>query len=134
MSSVNIAVLIGRPTDNPEIRQTQDGKKVARWTLAVDRRGDGADFVSCNAWNTTAELVEKYVKKGMQIAVEGRIKTGSYTDKDNKRVYTTDVVAHSVQFLGKKGSAKEEAKEEVNESDDEFMNIPDSIDEELPFN
>jgi len=128
---MNLVELIGRPTGNPEVRTTQDGKLVVRWTLAVDRRGsEGADFISCNAWNKTAELVEKYVKKGMKIAVEGKIRTGNYTDKDGKKVYTTDIVVSNVEFLEKKDA--KEVTDDV-KADDEFMNIPDGIEEELPF-
>lgn len=111
---MNKVILIGRLTRDPDIRWTQgqDQKCVARFTLAVDRRyskkesneQQTADFISCIAWQKTAEFMEKYIKQGTKIALEGRIQTGSYTNKDNQKVYTTDVVAENVEFAESKGS------------------------------
>lgn len=149
---MNKVILIGRLTRDPDIRWTQgqDQKCVARFTLAVDRRyskkesneQQTADFISCIAWQKTAEFMEKYIKQGTKIALEGRIQTGSYTNKDNQKVYTTDVVAENVEFAESKGSGQSREQNENKsqsrqpEADkDGFMNIPDGVeDEDLPFN
>lgn len=108
--SINRVVLVGRLTKDIEIRMTQSGTKIGNFTLAVQRNkaGNGgqveADFVRCLAFNKTAENMEKYTHKGSQVAIEGRIQTGSYTDRDGKKVYTTDVACESVQFLDHKES------------------------------
>lgn len=102
---MNKVVLLGRLTRDPEIRTAagESGTTIARFTLAVNRRfrRDGepnADFISCVAFGRTAEFIEKYITKGRQICVSGRIQTGSYTNKDNQRIYTTDVVVEEVDF------------------------------------
>lgn len=103
--SINKVVLIGRLTKDIEIRVTQSGNKIGSFTLAVQRNkaGNGgqveADFIRCLAFNKTAENMERYTHKGSQIAIEGRIQTGSYTDKSGNKVFTTDVACDSVQFL-----------------------------------
>ena len=134
---MNKTLLIGRTTKDPDIRYTQNEQPmtIARFNLAVDRRfkKDGeqsADFISCVAFDKTAEFIEKYVFKGTKIAVEGRIQTGNYTNKDGVKVYTTDVVAENVEFAGAKTDSKSAAKE----SNDDFMNVADGLDDEgLPF-
>jgi len=140
MNSVN---LLGRLTKEPDVRYTQGEKSmcIARYTLAVNRRfktGDQtADFINCVAFGKQGEFVEKYLKKGMQIAVRGRIQTGSYTNKDGQKVYTTDVVVEEHEFTGTKKENEQaaQASDEPKKTDnDGFMNIPDGIDEELPFN
>ena len=115
---MNRLVLIGRTTKEVELKTTTTGNSIVRFTLAVDRknRSDGADFINCVAYGKCAELIERYVRKGHRIAVSGHIQTGSY-EKDGKRVYTTDVVADSVEFLEKKQR-------------DEFAPISD---DDLPF-
>lgn len=107
---VNNVVLIGRLTKDPEIRMTQSGTKVCQYTLAVNRRQKAqdqpdADFISCVAWNKTAEIMEQWLRKGSLIGVEGRIQTRSYDDKQGRRVYVTEVVTHNIDFLEPKGSA-----------------------------
>ena len=108
--SINNVVLIGRLTKDIEIRMTQSGAKIGSFTLAVQRNKAGAggqveaDFIRCLAFNKTAENMEKYTRKGSQVAVEGRIQTGSYTDREGKKVYTTDVACDTVQFLDHKES------------------------------
>lgn len=108
--SINRVVLVGRLTKDIEIRMTQSGTKIGNFTLAVQRNkaGNGgqveADFVRCLAFNKTAENMERYTHKGSQVAIEGRIQTGSYTDRDGKKVYTTDVACETVQFLDPKES------------------------------
>lgn len=134
---MNKTLLIGRTTKDPDIRYTQSEQPmtIARFNLAVDRRfkKDGeqsADFISCVAFGKTAEFIEKYVFKGTKIAVEGRIQTGSYTNNDGNKVYTTDVVVEQVEFAG----AKTDSKSAVKESNDDFMNVADGLDDEgLPF-
>ena len=100
---MNVAILCGRPTRDPEIRQNND-MKVAKFSLAVDRKGKEkqADFISCVAFGKTAEFIEKYIKQGTKIIVNGRIQTGSYTAKDGRKVYTTDVVVENVEFAESK--------------------------------
>ena len=134
---MNKTLLIGRTTKDPDIRYTQSEQPmtIARFNLAVDRRfkKDGeqsADFISCVAFGKTAEFIEKHVFKGTKIAVEGRIQTGSYTNNDGNKVYTTDVVVEQVEFAGSKTDSKSAAKE----SNDDFMNVADGLDDEgLPF-
>lgn len=132
---MNKVILIGRLVKEPEVRYAGE-TAVARYTLAVDRKykkeGEPtADFVSCVAFGKNGEFVEKYLNKGMKIAVTGRIQTGSYTNKDGQKVYTTDVVAEEHDFCESKGQA--EAKPQANAGDD-FMSIPDGFEAELPFN
>ena len=134
---MNSVQLIGRLTRDPEIRYTDGGASIARFSLAVDRRfkqenGADADFINIVAFGKTAEFIEKYFHKGMKIALNGRIQTGSYTDKDGKKVYTTDVVAENVEFCESKGnSANNDAPAPA--SDGDFMSVPDGIEDELPF-
>ena len=142
---MNKVILIGRPTGDPEVRYTGDSMAIARYTLAVDRRfkRDGepeADFIKCVAFGKQGEFAEKHVKKGVRIAISGRIQTGSY-EKDGQKVYTTDIVVEEHDFAdGKSGSNNSGSGSSggfssgSNSSGDGFMNIPDGIDEELPFN
>lgn len=143
---MNKVILMGRLTRDPEVRYTQGAEPmtVARYTLAVDRRGrrdenngQNADFISCVAFARNAEFAEKYLRKGIKIAITGRIQTGSYNDKDGRKVYTTDVVIEDQEFAESKGSqngGSQQAPPERSDAGDGFMNIPDGIDEELPFN
>lgn len=142
---MNKVILMGRLTRDPEVRYTQgdNASAVARFSLAVDRRfkKDGeqtADFISCVAFGKTGEFIEKYGHKGTKFVVEGRIQTGSYTNKDGQKVYTTDVVVEQVEFAESKASADGNATNNTSNSntptDTSFMDIPDGIDEELPFN
>ena len=134
---MNSVQLIGRLTRDPEIRYADSGSSVARINVAVDRRfkqegGDTADFINCIAFGKTAEFIEKYFAKGKKIALNGRIQTGSYTNKDNVKIYTTDVVVENVEFVESKSS--ENGSGSAASDNGDFMNIPDGIDEELPFN
>lgn len=139
---MNVVALVGRLTRDPDIKQTSDEKPItiARYTLAVDRRyqkdkEQKADFISMVSFGKTAEFIEKYVHKGTKICVRGRIQTGSYTNKDNVKVYTTDVIGEEVEFAESKkaqGETVEDTPAEAPE-DDGFVNVPDGIDEELPF-
>ena len=139
---MNKVILMGRLTRDPEVRYTQgdNAMAIARYSLAVDRRfkRDGepdADFINCVAFGKSGEFAEKYLKKGTKVAVVGRIQTGSYTNKDGQKVYTTDVVIEEQEFAESKnsGSSDNNQSAPANKNTD-FMNIPDGIDEELPFN
>ena len=132
---MNKVILIGRLTKDVETRYSGE-MAIARYTLAVDRKfkkeGEKtADFISCVAFGKSGEFAEKYLKKGMKIAVTGRIQTGSYDDKDGKKVYTTDIVVEEHEFCESKGT-QESAPAPKTDSDG-FMALPDGI-EELPFN
>lgn len=141
---MNSVQLVGRFTKDPEVRYSDGGASIARFSLAVDRRfrsenGPTADFPNCIAFGKTAEFIEKYFRKGMRIGLQGRIQTGSYTNQDGIKIYTTDVVVENCEFVESKGAQQQESKNEDNSGfgpagDDGFMNIPDGIDEELPFN
>ena len=147
---MNKVILMGRLTRDPEVRYSQGESSlaIARYTLAVDRRfnrnnqdGQTADFINCVAFGKAGEFAEKYLKKGTKMAVTGRIQTGSYTNKDGQKVYTTDVVCESVEFAESKNSQSGGSSFDggagfapSSDAGDGFMNIPDGIDEELPFN
>lgn len=137
---MNKVTLIGRLTKDPEVRYSQgeNPTAVARYTLAVNRRvsRDGeqaADFINCVSFGKSGEFAEKYLKKGMKMAVAGRIQTGSYTNKDGVKVYTTEVVVDEQEFAESKGSSQgaEPASDTGNEND--FVNVTD-LPEGLPFN
>ena len=147
--NMNKVILMGRLTRDPDIRYStgENSTAVARYTLAVDRRfkrdsEQTADFINCVAFGRSAEFAEKYLHQGTKIAITGRIQTGSYTNRDGNKVYTTDVVVEDQEFAesknasggGESYSAPQQRQESANPmSDDGFMNIPDGIDEELPF-
>lgn len=137
---MNSVQLVGRLTRDPEMRYTDGGSTIARFSLAVDRRyksenGPTADFPNCVALGRTAEFIEKYFRKGMRMGCQGRIQTGSYTNNDGQKVYTTDVVVESCEFVESKASQQPEENNNGFGPADEngFMNIPADIDEELPF-
>ena len=146
---MNKVVLMGRLTRDPDVRYTQGDRPlaVARYTLAVNRRfkrdnEPDADFINCVAFGRAGEFAERYLKKGTKIVVSGRIQTGSYTNKEGMRVYTTDVVIEEQDFAESKAAAAQnmaadmpmprEPKPSAAASDG-FMNIPDGLEEELPF-
>ena len=145
---MNKVILMGRLTRDPEIRYSsgENQTAVARYTLAVDRRfrrqGDEqtADFINCVVFGRGAEFAENYLHQGTKIVATGRIQTGSYTNKDGQKVYTTDVIIEEQEFAESK-SASDNAggfapadRPSPSSAGDGFMNIPDGIDEELPFN
>lgn len=145
---MNKVILMGRITRDAEIRYTQGEKStaIARFSLAVDRRfkkdndEQNTDFISCIAFGKIAEFLEKFGRKGTKFVVDGRIQTGSYNNKDGQKVYTTDVVVENIEFAesknssGSGGSTNQPAPAPSSSSaGDGFMNIPDGIDEELPF-
>lgn len=144
---MNKVILMGRLTRDAEIRWTQgqDQQCMARFTLAVDRRvsrdaqGQTADFPACCAYGKTAEFMEKYAKQGVKFLIEGRIRTGSYTNKDGVKVYTTEVVVESCEFAESKGSGSgQQANNGSNDGqqydDNGFMSIPEGFEDGLPFN
>lgn len=144
---MNKVILMGRLTRDPDIRYTQgeSSMAVARFTLAVDRRfkRDGeqsADFISCVAFGKGAEFIEKYFRQGLRVTVSGRIQTGSYTNREGQKVYTTDVVLEEQEFAESRreqeAGGNQERRREPGQpvpGADGFMSIPDGIDEELPF-
>lgn len=126
---------IGRLTKDPSILNKTE-TKIARYTLAVDRRSKdkGTDFINCVAFGRNADFAEMYLHQGMKIAVEGRIQTGSYKNKDGNTVYTTDIVINSQEFCESKKEEPQVTTTAPKESQmDGFMQIPDGMDEELPF-
>ena len=155
---MNKVILMGRLTRDPEVRYSQGDQPlaIARYTLAVDRRqarnnndDQTADFINCGAFGRSGEFAERYLHKGTKICVSGRIQTGSYTNKDGVKVYTTEVVVEDQEFAESKNSAGNTdggfnnggfnnggnySRPAPSGAGDGFMNIPDGIDEELPFN
>ena len=150
---MNKVILMGRLTRDPEVRYSQGGENplaIARFTLAVDRRfkRDGeatADFINCVAFGRQAEHAERFYRQGLKVVITGRIQTGSYTNKDGVKVYTTDIVVEEQEFAESKAVSDANAggyrsaptpapaPDPVSYAGDGFMNIPDGIDEELPF-
>lgn len=135
---MNKVILMGRLTSDPEIRYTQNKLAIARYTLAVDRKGhteNTADFIRCVAFDHAAEFAEKYFKQGTKIIITGRIQTGSYTNKDGQKVYITEVVTEEQEFAESKSANKPKQQETPSANLNGFMNIPDGVeDEDLPFN
>ena len=134
---MNNVVLLGRLVRDPDVRYTQT-TAVAKFTLAVDRRikKDGeasADFINCVAFGKTAEVIEKHVYKGNKIAVAGHIQTGSYTNKEGQKVYTTDVIVDAMDFCESKNSSGNNSADRPTSGGNDFINIPEGIEEDLPF-
>ena len=139
---MNKVILMGRLTRDPEVRYSQgeQATAIARYTVAVDRRfrrdGDSqtADFIGCVAFGRQAEFAEKYLRKGTKIALTGRIQTGSYTNRDGQKVYTTDVVVEEQEFAESKTAGQIAQQNPAPMTrEDGFMDIPDGLEEELPF-
>ena len=148
---MNRVILMGRLTRDPEVRYSSGERSmaIARYTLAVDRgfkRGDSseqnADFIPCIAFDKAGEFAEKYFRQGIRVLVSGRIQTGSYTNKEGQKVYTTEVIIDSQEFADSKGASDGSSSYQASTrpspasaSTDGFMNIPDGVDDEgLPFN
>lgn len=137
---MNKVILMGRLTKDPEVRYTQGENStcIANFTLAVDRRyksGDqAADFINCVAFGKQGEHVEKYYRKGMKTALEGRIQTRSYENRNGQKVYVTEVVVENMEFAESKKAQQGNGSAPANDPLDGFMNIPDGLDEQLPFN
>lgn len=147
---MNKVILVGRLTRDPDVKYSgEDGSLcVARYGVAVDRprksgEDNGADFPSCVAFGKTAEFAERYLRKGMKVGIVGHIQTGSYVNNDGVKIYTTDVIIENQEFVESKAAQERHESEaggghadRPSPSDvggDGFMNIPDGIDEELPF-
>ncbi len=135
---INRVVLVGRITKDPELRKTQSGTSVVSFTIACNRRvpsqGQDADFINCVAWDKTADFMTQYVKKGALLGLEGRIQTRSYDDRDGKRVYVTEVVADSVQFLESKKQAENVQNEAYPVQNNECADYAADIEtDDLPF-
>ena len=137
---MNKAIIIGRLVADPEIRYTQGNEPIAiaRYRLAVDRRfkkegEQSADFIPCIAFIKLAEFAKNYLKKGTKIAVVGRIQTGNYTNKDGQKVYTTDVVVEECEFAESKAASGTAQTNPQTAPDDEFVPIPDNLEDALPF-
>ena len=143
---MNKVILMGRLTRDPSVRYTQGAEStcIARYTLAVDRRikqegQQAADFIGCVAFGKNGEFAEKYLKQGTKIVINGRIQTGSYTNRDGNKVYTTDIVVEEQEFAESKAAAERNQQQEAEPRQlsevekNGFMSIPDGIDEELPF-
>ena len=154
---MNRVILMGRLTRDPEVRYSQGERSmaIARYTLAVDRRGrrnqdssaeqQTADFINCVAFDRAAEFAEKYFRQGMRVLVSGRIQTGSYVNKEGQKVYTTEVILDDQEFADSKGAASEmggyaqaapsQRPAPTSAIGDGFLNIPDGVEDEgLPFN
>jgi single-strand binding protein len=150
---MNKVILMGRLTRDPEVRYSSGERSmaIARYTLAVDRRGrrsegseQTADFIPCVAFDKSGEFAEKYFRQGMRVLISGRIQTGSYTNKEGQKVYTTEVIIEDQEFADSKNSSGSSTGSGYNESfrpspenasSEGFMNIPDGVDDEgLPFN
>lgn len=143
---MNKVEIVGRLTRDPEVRYTtgENASAIARFSVAVNRRfknAEGnydADFINCVTFGKTAEFIEKYFRKGMAIGLTGRIQTGSYTNKDGQKVYTTDVVVEEAEFVeskGGNGASDSEPSRTAPSKDMGFMNVPDGVEDEgLPFN
>lgn len=139
---MNKVILMGRLTRDPEVRYSQgeQATAIARYTVAVDRRfrrdsdSQTADFIGCVAFGRQAEFAEKYLRKGTKIALTGRIQTGSYTNRDGQKVYTTDVVVEEQEFAESKTAGQIAQQNPAPMTrEDGFMEIPDGLEEELPF-
>ena len=143
---MNKVILMGRLTRDPEIKYSQGNEPmaIARYTLAVDRRrksqddAQAADFLPCVAFGKAGEFAEKYFRQGMRVLVEGRITTGSYTNKDDQKIYTTEVTVENQEFADTKsasGATKPAGNRPARKANDDFMDVPDDGDGEgLPFN
>lgn len=139
---MNKVILMGRLTRDAQTRYAEGAEPMAisRFTLAVDRRvrsdqeGQSADFISCVAFGKTGQFMEKYGQQGTKFVIEGRIQTGSYTNKEGRKIYTTEVVVESVEFAESKAAAgdNQSRPQPAPDSGDGFMNIPDGVDD-LPF-
>lgn len=140
---MNKVILMGRLTRDPELRYSagENATAIGRYTLAVDRRfkreGDAtADFINCVVFGRSAEFAEKYFRQGLRIVVSGHIQTGSYTNREGVKIYTTDVVIEEQDFAERKSAAESRvgaSRPDYPANADGFMTIPDGIDEELPF-
>lgn len=129
---MNQVILVGRTTADIEVRYTQNQKPFCSFTLAVDRTKDITDFIRCQAWGQTAEIMKKYVPKGRQIGIAGQIQTGSYTNRDGQKVNTTEVMVLRLELLGREETQEAPAPQPKQQRFDEFVPVQGS-DDDLPF-
>lgn len=125
---MNRIVITGRLTAKPELRYTSSNKAFARFTIAVNRQKEGADFINCIAWDKTAELICNYLDKGSFIGVEGRLQTSSYEKQDGTKGHTTDVVVQNIEFLEKKKSEQETTNDEQENTTDIYADFGEQVD------
>lgn len=132
---MNRICLIGRLTRNPELKESESGTKQTIFTLAVNRIKEGADFINCVAWNKIAEVISKYLTKGRELGIEGRLQTNSYEDREGNKHYTTSVVVDNITFIGSKEHSKDEdiVKQDVKDPFEEFGDEIELSDSDLPF-
>lgn len=135
---MNKVIMMGRLTRDPEVRYSNEGSAVSKFSLAVDRRykregQPDADFFNCVAFGKTAEFTEKYLKKGTKIVLEGELQNNNYTNKDGQKVYGMQIVVNSLEFAESKSRSNSDPESTQQVDSNEFMNVPDVAEEELPF-
>lgn len=135
---MNKAIMMGRLTRDPEVRYSNEGSAVSKFSLAVDRRykregQPDADFFNCVAFGKTAEFTEKYLRKGTKVVLEGELQNNNYTNKDGQKVYGMQIVVNSLEFAESKSSSNSAPASTQQVDSNDFMNVPDVAEEELPF-
>jgi single-strand DNA-binding protein len=135
---MNKAIMMGRLTRDPEVRYSSEGNAVSKFSLAVDRRykregQPDADFFNCVAFGKTAEFTEKYLKKGTKVVLDGELQNNNYTNKEGQRVYGIQIVVNSLEFAESKSSSNSDRDSTQQVDSNDFMNVPDVAEEELPF-
>jgi single-strand DNA-binding protein len=135
---MNKVIMMGRLTRDPEVRYSDEGNAVSKFSLAVDRRykregQPDADFFNCVAFGKTAEFTEKYLKKGTKVVLEGELQNNNYTNKDGQKVYGMQIVVNSLEFAESKSSRNSDRESTQQVDSNDFMNVPDVAEEELPF-
>lgn len=130
--------MMGRLTRDPEVRYSNEGNAVSKFSLAVDRRykregQPGADFFNCVAFGKTAEFTEKYLKKGTKVVLEGELQNNNYTNKEGQKVYGMQIVVNSLEFAESKSGSNSDRESTQQVDSNDFMNVPDVAEEELPF-
>jgi single-strand DNA-binding protein len=135
---MNKVIMMGRLTRDPEVRYSSEGNAVSKFSLAVDRRykregQPDADFFNCVAFGKTAEFTEKYLKKGTKVVLDGELQNNNYTNKDGQKVYGMQIVVNSLEFAESKSSSNSDRESTQQVDSNDFMNVPDVAEEELPF-
>jgi single-strand DNA-binding protein len=135
---MNKVIMMGRLTRDPEVRYSSEGNAVSKFSLAVDRRykregQPDADFFNCVAFGKTAEFTEKYLKKGTKVVLDGELQNNNYTNKEGQRVYGMQIVVNSLEFAESKSSSNSDRESTQQVDSNDFMNVPDVAEEELPF-
>jgi single-strand DNA-binding protein len=135
---MNKVIMMGRLTRDPEVRYSSEGNAVSKFSLAVDRRykregQPDADFFNCVAFGKTAEFTEKYLKKGTKVVLDGELQNNNYTNKEGQRVYGIQIVVNSLEFAESKSRSNSDSESMQQVDSNDFMNVPDVAEEELPF-